>query len=237
MNHSTAPTDTTDTTETTDPPHDRNTPIDTSGYVRRARRSADLSQRDLAAAVGVSQSNISRIESGGGLSVREFERMLSVAGLRIAVVDESGVEIEPMPQDVLRDRAGRRQPAHLDVHAPPELPTTRMLLRAADPITRPSWHHRRRDRDLLRSKGIGTPEQLTARAIAAAAAARRSRAGPTPPFSASATMAASRARAASLFRNENRPDSSDSGIVTPAVTEDPDDAERPWIHHPPACDG
>lgn len=157
--------------------------VDASGYVRRARRLADLSQRDLAAIVGIAQAGISRIESGHDLSVRDFERILSAAGLRLAILDDTRSEVAPMPSDVLRDRAGRRQPAHLDVHARPEFPTVRMLLRSVDPVPRPSWYHRRSERDQLRARTEHgrVPEQLTIRAVTAAKAAYRlSRAGPLP---------------------------------------------------------
>jgi HTH-type transcriptional regulator/antitoxin HipB len=149
--------------------------VDVSGYVRRARRLADLSQRDLAAIVGIAQTSISRVESGQDLSVSDFARVLTAAGLRIAVVDAAGRQVAPMPPDVLRDRAGRRQPAHLDVHARPEIPNTRMLLRNADPIPRASWHHRRPERDRMRRRADqdATTEQLTLRAIAVAKAQRR----------------------------------------------------------------
>lgn len=149
------------------------TPPDTSGYVRRARRLADLSQRDLAEALETPQSRISRIESGQPLSVDEFARVLTIAGLRIAVVDEHGTEVAPMPADVLRDRAGRRRPAHLDSHAHPDKPTFKMLLRTCEPWT--NWHHNRAERDRQRhetGKDART-EQLTISEVAARRASRR----------------------------------------------------------------
>ena len=124
--------------------------LDVSGYVRRARRLADLSQRDLAAAVGVGQPRISHIENGGRVELRSFIRILAAAGLRILIVDDAGAEVPPMPPDVLRDRAGRRQPAHLDVCAPPDLPSGRLLLRKRDPAERGAWHLRRPERDRRR---------------------------------------------------------------------------------------
>jgi len=69
-----------------------------------------------------------------------------------------------MPDDVFHDRAGRRRPAHLDVHARPEKPTMKMLLHAADPAPPGGvWHHLREERDRLRRKrGLDvTSEQLT----------------------------------------------------------------------------
>ncbi|HET8926567.1 MAG TPA: helix-turn-helix transcriptional regulator [Microbacterium sp.] len=139
--------------------------IDASGYVRRARRLADLSQRELAAAMGLNQSQIARIEGGREVSLPTFERILAIAGLRLAVIDESGSQIAPMPADVLRDRVGRRRPAHLDVHTLPELPTMRMLFREAVPPD--VWHHLRAERDVLRQKAghDAPPEQPTVSSV------------------------------------------------------------------------
>lgn len=125
--------------------------LDVSGFVRRARRLADLSQRELAAHIGRDQATVSRIEGGSGVSLRTFEEILAAAGLRLAVVDATGAAVSPMPHDVFRDGARRRQPAHLDVHARPEHPTVTMLLRRADPIPASgAWHHRRAERDRIR---------------------------------------------------------------------------------------
>lgn len=126
--------------------------IDTSEYVRRARRIADLSQRELAAAIGVAQSQIARVETGGRIDVSAFARILGLAGLRIAVLDGSGEEVAAMPRDAPRDRARRRLPAHLDTHAWPERRTIRELLRSADPGTSAVWHHHRPERDRLRKE-------------------------------------------------------------------------------------
>jgi hypothetical protein len=41
-------------------------------------------------------------------------RAASLAGLRLVLVDAQGVTVEPMDGDSVRDRAGRRFPAHLD---------------------------------------------------------------------------------------------------------------------------
>lgn len=138
--------------------------FDTSGHVRRARRLADLNQRELAARVGLPQSSIARIEDGRDVSVRDFALMLAVAGLQLAVVDAQGRAVAPMPPDVHRDGAGRRRPAHLDVHALPEPPTTKMLLHACDPVPAGgAWHHLRAERDRLRrlTAADGSSEQLT----------------------------------------------------------------------------
>lgn len=137
--------------------------LDVSGYIRRARRLADLNQRELAAFVGVHQSVIARIERGRDVSVQVFADALSAAGLRLAVVDSDGRELPPMPADVFQDRAGRRQPSHLDVRAAPDVPTTQRLLRGTDAMQRPSWHARRPERDRQRaaSGARAADEQLT----------------------------------------------------------------------------
>jgi len=138
--------------------------FDTSGHVRRARRLADLSQRDLATRAGLAQSSVARIETGRDVSVRDLARLLAAAGLKLVVVDGQGRMVSPMPADVHRDEAGRRRPAHLDVHALPETPTVKMLLHACDPVPRGgAWHHLRAERDRLRAvAGIDAEqEQLT----------------------------------------------------------------------------
>lgn len=92
-------------------------------YVARARRVADLSQRALAARIGVSHGVIGDVESGQAkVSLALLQRVLRAANLRLVVVDASGHEVSPIPDDVVRDRAHRRYPAHHDVatkHAPP----------------------------------------------------------------------------------------------------------------------
>ena len=87
-----------------------------SGIVRRVRRIADLSQRQLAKAVGVAPSTIGKIEASTMLpSFPLLQRILGVAGLWLAVVDVLGHVVQPMEdwKDV-RDGAERRYPSHLD---------------------------------------------------------------------------------------------------------------------------
>jgi transcriptional regulator with XRE-family HTH domain len=93
-----------------------------AGLVRRARRIADLSQRELARAAGVSQSAVSKIEAGALTpSVALFQRILGAAGLWLVVVDAKGCVVEPMEDwDDTRDGAGRRYPSHLDTILDPE---------------------------------------------------------------------------------------------------------------------
>ncbi|MBB2985136.1 helix-turn-helix domain-containing protein [Terracoccus luteus] len=76
--------------------------VDVARMVMRVRRLADLSQRDLAARVGLSPSTIARIETGqGAVSVGLFGRLLAVAGLRLLVCaadEDPGAEREPARQ-------------------------------------------------------------------------------------------------------------------------------------------
>ena len=89
------------------------------GLVRRVRRVLDVSQRGLAALIGVSQSVVARWETGRtSPRMSAMERLYALAGLGSTVHDlESGEEVEPMRDDGARDRAGRRYPAHCDLTA------------------------------------------------------------------------------------------------------------------------
>lgn len=92
------------------------------GLVRRVRRLADLSQRDLARALKVSPSTIARIEDGTrNPSILLLERILDAAGLVLVAADVDGRVVLPM--EVFDDRldgANRRYPAHLDLILDPD---------------------------------------------------------------------------------------------------------------------
>ncbi len=89
--------------------------FDLAGVLRRIRRQADLSQRELADACGIPQSTVAQAESGRrGLSVELLARAASVARLRLALLGPAGEEVSPMTSDAVRDRAARRFPAHVD---------------------------------------------------------------------------------------------------------------------------
>ncbi|WP_222262314.1 helix-turn-helix domain-containing protein [Modestobacter marinus] len=89
--------------------------FDLPGTLRRIRRRADLSQRELARACTVALAVVSHAEAGRrGGTVEFLSRAAVLAGLRLALLDETGTEVGPMDGDAVRDDAGRRFPAHLD---------------------------------------------------------------------------------------------------------------------------
>jgi transcriptional regulator with XRE-family HTH domain len=89
--------------------------FDLTGAIRRIRRRGDCSQRELAAGIGTSKSAIAAAETGAaGLDARLLAAAAQLAGLRLALLDASGAEVHGMDPDGVRDRSGRRFPAHLD---------------------------------------------------------------------------------------------------------------------------
>lgn len=92
---------------------------DIPGVIRRARRVADMSQRDLAVAAGLGASTVARAELGGEpLSLQVLLRILEATGMRVIVLGPDGEQITPMRADSFRDGGGRRFPAHLDARLP-----------------------------------------------------------------------------------------------------------------------
>ncbi|MGY1846684.1 MULTISPECIES: helix-turn-helix domain-containing protein [unclassified Blastococcus] len=86
-----------------------------AGMLRRARRVADLSQREMAAAAGVAKSTLAAAEAGArDLPVGALLGVLAVARLRLALIGADGAEVLPMSDRAIRDHGGRRFPAHLD---------------------------------------------------------------------------------------------------------------------------
>ena len=116
-----------------------------------ARRHADLSQRDVARLSGIAQSTIAAIESGErDVRVAVFGRLLAAAGLRLAVLAPDGEELAGFAEDTVRDNAGRRFPAHLDVLPPDAVPAGRITSPRYDRPEARGWYHLRERRDLAR---------------------------------------------------------------------------------------
>jgi transcriptional regulator with XRE-family HTH domain len=91
------------------------TELDVPGALRRIRRRADMSQRQLADASGMAASVVAKVEAGTrDLPVRAFARLAAVAGFRVALLDASGIPVDPMTSGSVRDAGGRLFPAHLD---------------------------------------------------------------------------------------------------------------------------
>ncbi|MFD1056513.1 helix-turn-helix domain-containing protein [Terrabacter terrigena] len=165
--------------------------FDAARYAARARRVADLSQRELAELLGLSRATVGRIESGAvRVDIATLASILTVAGLRLAVLDHSGAEVPPIPVDVLRDHAGRRLPSHLDARPPVDEPADRGIdpRRGRPPAL--AWFEQR-DRRQRRRARRGTPadhptvsgvreEKAAARRRALEAAAAREAVSPTP---------------------------------------------------------
>ncbi|WBB79055.1 helix-turn-helix transcriptional regulator [Micromonospora sp. WMMD882] len=97
-------------------------PWPAAGIVRAVRRRARTSQRELARFAGVHHATVGRIEAGRLTpSIDMLRRIISVAGFRLAVVDESGRVLTPMrDRRDTRDGADRRYPTHLDTILDPE---------------------------------------------------------------------------------------------------------------------
>lgn len=91
------------------------TPFPLPGVLRRIRRIADCSQRELADRTGISKTAVAAAEKGTrDLPVAALARAAAGAGCRLVVLDPSGAELAPMRTDTVRDGAGRLMPAHLD---------------------------------------------------------------------------------------------------------------------------
>lgn len=104
--------------------------------LRALRRAADLSQRELAELAGVPKSTVTRLEAGTitNPAFRTIEQLVAAAGGSMAISPPEPAEAKPLladlvhdwendraqravPHEDLRDRAGRRYPAHLDARA------------------------------------------------------------------------------------------------------------------------
>lgn len=130
--------------------------FDGARYIVRARRLADLSQRELADALGLSRATVGRLESGAArVDAATLSAILEQAQLRLVVVDSEGREVDPIPSDVLRDHAGRRFPGHLDARPPVDAPAGRVDSRRGGPPAR-GWYQQRSARAYRRGR-LGVP--------------------------------------------------------------------------------
>ena len=88
-----------------------------AGLLRRARRSADLSQRQLAARAKLHHSVVSRIEAERHEpSLTLLTQLLRAAGVMLVAINiDTDDPLGPMPDVAMRDAANRYFPAHLDV--------------------------------------------------------------------------------------------------------------------------
>jgi transcriptional regulator with XRE-family HTH domain len=131
-----------------------------AGLVRRARRLADLSQRQMARLAGVAPSTIGKVESGRmSPSLELFQRLIGTAELCLVVIDRDRRLVLPMGESAdTRDGAERRYPSHLDTILDP-----RPGEWWADGfgLARPpeTFHRNRHTRDVLRQR---SREQLRA---------------------------------------------------------------------------
>jgi transcriptional regulator with XRE-family HTH domain len=117
--------------------------------VARARRLAGLSQRELAAEAGVAPSTVGGVESGArGISVDLLTQLLEPTGLRLGVLDSDDREVRPFPAEAVRDNAGRRFPAHLDLLPPDCVPSERRRSPRYDRQPAVAWYHRRGTADV-----------------------------------------------------------------------------------------
>lgn len=73
--------------------------------------------------------------------------------MRLAIVGPDGSELAPVSEDSVRDNAGRRFPAHLDVLPPDDIPVERISSPRYDRPEANGWYHLRERRDLAREAG------------------------------------------------------------------------------------
>lgn len=93
----------------------------TGAWLRAARRDRRQSQRELAVLANVPPSTVARIEAGTNVPrLDTFVLLLAALGFELAIVDRQGRMLTlDTEHDRLRDRAGRRFPAHLIAAATP----------------------------------------------------------------------------------------------------------------------
>ncbi|MEI2774699.1 MAG: helix-turn-helix transcriptional regulator [Tetrasphaera sp.] len=155
--------------------------FDVVGLLLRVRRRADLSQRDLAAELGVSAATIAKWESGlRPVPIDVLVSALRLADLTLQVVSPDGSAVAPFPKNTLRDNAFRRFPAHLDLDPPEDVPALRRVFPRYDRPPAQAWYALREERDRRRTTGGVSPEDHLTEDSLAALRAQRRRDGPPP---------------------------------------------------------
>ncbi|SEL61247.1 Helix-turn-helix domain-containing protein [Blastococcus sp. DSM 46786] len=77
--------------------------FDLCGLLRRIRRRADLSQRELAARLGVSKATVAAVESGSrSMGTGAFAAAAELAGLRLELLDDAGQPVAGVPTGAVR---------------------------------------------------------------------------------------------------------------------------------------
>jgi HTH-type transcriptional regulator/antitoxin HipB len=135
----------------------------------------------MACELGISQSTLAGYERGArrvpeGLLLSALE----LSGLRLAVVDDSGREVSPFPTDAVRDNAGRRFPAHLEVQPPDQLPREALRSPRYDREPPRAWYHLRGSweaADAVVDDGSGQRDHPTTQELALRLRRRRQRWG------------------------------------------------------------
>ena len=89
--------------------------VDAAAWSLACRRARVLSQRELAAAAGLSQSTVQRLEAGAGRAPYDtVARVLAATSYELVAVDSLGRLLDTGGVgDGPRDRSGRRLPVHL----------------------------------------------------------------------------------------------------------------------------
>jgi transcriptional regulator with XRE-family HTH domain len=173
-------------------------PFPLAGMLRRIRRVADSSQRELAERIGMSKTALAAAETGArDLPVSLLAGAAASVGGRLAVLDASGHELTPMDDTAVRDEGRRRFPAHLDTrhgdedwwHGPHRYDRQQPTFTFDRNRTERDWrrragtpddHHRPQPGDSLAARAA-MRQHMTWRRQAAERRARLAAAGPTGP--------------------------------------------------------
>jgi transcriptional regulator with XRE-family HTH domain len=96
--------------------------MDVARLIRAARRARKVSQRELAELAGLPRATIGRIEAGRvEPRLRTVVELLAALGYELVIADRHNRMLELDDEhDRLRDRGGRRFPAHLKAFKTPD---------------------------------------------------------------------------------------------------------------------